>query len=77
MGARVLSPIFLLDRNWTVWFLQLGEVICLGYTTWIAMKFGANLANGVERLWLKFCDFIMDRFGDRNFSFIVGPAGQF
>ena len=64
-------------KNRTGSVSQLGDVICLGYTTWIAMKFGENLANGVERLWLKFCDFIMDRFGDRNFSFIVGPAGQF
>ena len=56
---------------------QLGEDICLGYTHWFAMKFWANVLHSMRELWLKFCDFIMDRFGDRNFSFIVGPAGQF
>ena len=31
------------------------------------MKFGVNIAHGVERLGLKFGDFIMDRNGDLNF----------
>jgi hypothetical protein len=31
----------------------------------------------VERLWLKFGDFIMARNGDMNFLLKLGSAGQF
>ena len=55
------------DTNPGSLLLQLGEVICLCYTSWIAMKFGVNIAHGVERLGLKFGDFIMDINGDLNF----------
>ena len=41
------------------------------------MKFGTNLAHGVEKLWLKFGDFIMDRNGDMKLSLESVSAGQF
>ena len=40
------------------------------------MKFGSNNAHGVERLWFKFGDFIIDRNGDINFSLSIVSVGQ-